>query len=217
MRQSFWAAIYVFILLPRMKDGAEVLKQRDIQEGKELEEIKHDIDDIEEQLKQPAVRSTIIDKIEMKLGKVLDEIQKKQIDILLRMNTLQLEARDRDLFMRSGLTQKAYTDKCAMLISEETESVSIEDIDVLMLRMVRFYRTMSGDQVQELNEKLAEKKKREKVIERKFQKKNKMMKKADRDQIAKQQWPMINIMQRYLVTYSLFDFTVQLFFQMPLV
>jgi hypothetical protein len=30
MRQSFWAAIYVFMLLPRMKDGAEVLKQRDI-------------------------------------------------------------------------------------------------------------------------------------------------------------------------------------------
>ena len=48
MRQSLWGTIYVFILLPRMKDGAEVLKQRDIQEGKELEEIKHDIEDIEE-------------------------------------------------------------------------------------------------------------------------------------------------------------------------
>lgn len=30
MRQSVFSVIYVFILLPRMKDGAEVLKQRDI-------------------------------------------------------------------------------------------------------------------------------------------------------------------------------------------
>jgi len=70
----------------------------------------------------------------------------------------------------------------------------MKDIDLLMLRMVKYYRKLSGDQVQELNEKLEEKKKKEKLIERKFQKKNKMMRKADRDQIAKQQWPMINIM-----------------------
>jgi len=70
----------------------------------------------------------------------------------------------------------------------------MKDIDLLMLRMVKYYRKLSGDQVQELNEKLDEKKKKEKIIERKFQKKNKMMRKADRDQIAKQQWPMINIM-----------------------
>lgn len=52
MRQSIFGIIYVFILLPRMKDGAEVLKQRDIQEGKELEEVEHEIEDIKDRLKQ---------------------------------------------------------------------------------------------------------------------------------------------------------------------
>ena len=41
MRQSVFGIVYVIILLPRMKDGAEVLKQRDIQQGKELEDLKH--------------------------------------------------------------------------------------------------------------------------------------------------------------------------------
>jgi hypothetical protein len=51
MRQSVWAVMYVLILLPRMKDGAEVLKQRDIQQGKELEELENDIQDVQDTLK----------------------------------------------------------------------------------------------------------------------------------------------------------------------
>lgn len=43
MRQSLFAIMYVLILLPKMKDGAEVLKQRDIQQGKELEELENEI------------------------------------------------------------------------------------------------------------------------------------------------------------------------------
>jgi len=87
-----------------MKDGAEVLKQRDFQEGKELEEIKHEIEDIEESLEQTVVKNDIITRIEKKLDRLLDEFQKKQVDILLRMNTLQLESRDRELFLRSRLS-----------------------------------------------------------------------------------------------------------------
>jgi len=61
MRQSVFGILYVVILLPRMKDGAEVLKQRDIQQGKELEDLQHQIDDEKEVLKQKDVKKTIID------------------------------------------------------------------------------------------------------------------------------------------------------------
>jgi hypothetical protein len=54
------------------------------------------------------------------------------------------------------------------------------------------------------------------VLQKKFQKKNAKLKKTDRDQIAKQQWSMINIMQRWLIFYSFIDFMIQLVFQMPI-
>lgn len=60
MRQSLFAIIYVLILLPRMKDGAEVLKQRDIQQGKDLEDIENEIDDLKDQLKQKSVLEEIL-------------------------------------------------------------------------------------------------------------------------------------------------------------
>jgi len=68
MRQSLFAIVYVLILLPRMKDGAEVLKQRDIQQGKDLEDIENDIDDIRDQLKQQRVLDEIIIILKQKLG-----------------------------------------------------------------------------------------------------------------------------------------------------
>ena len=60
MRQSFFAVIYVIILLPKMKDGAEVLKQRDIQQGKDIEEKKNGFQDIKDKLKQTSVKEQII-------------------------------------------------------------------------------------------------------------------------------------------------------------
>jgi hypothetical protein len=39
MRQSFFSIGYMFILIFRMEDGAEVLKQRDLEQKKELEQI----------------------------------------------------------------------------------------------------------------------------------------------------------------------------------
>jgi len=68
MRQSLFAIVYVLILLPRMKDGAEVLKQRDIQQGKDLEDIENEIDDLKDQLKQRSVREEILKHIKQKLG-----------------------------------------------------------------------------------------------------------------------------------------------------
>ena len=51
MRQSIFGIFYVVILLPKMKNGAEVLKQRDIQQGKELEELENEIPDLKDALK----------------------------------------------------------------------------------------------------------------------------------------------------------------------
>ena len=51
MRQSIFGIFYVVILLPKMKNGAEVLKQRDIQQGKELEELENEIQDLKDALK----------------------------------------------------------------------------------------------------------------------------------------------------------------------
>jgi hypothetical protein len=146
MRQSLWGTIYVFILLPRMKDGAEVLKQRDIQEGKELEEIKHDIDELEEQLEQKSVKNMIIEMIQKRIG-VLDPYKIKQLDILMKMDTEKMENRDRDLMNEPtpSYSQRQYDDKCAELLSNENLRVDKHDIDILMICIVRKHRKKTGD------------------------------------------------------------------------
>lgn len=50
MRQSLFALVYVLILLPKMKDGADVLKQRDIQQGKDIEDLDNEIEDLKDKL-----------------------------------------------------------------------------------------------------------------------------------------------------------------------
>jgi len=52
MRQSFLSLGYVLILLPRMRDGAEVLMQRNIHQDKSKNEIELDIELLEESLKE---------------------------------------------------------------------------------------------------------------------------------------------------------------------
>ena len=51
MRQSILSLGYVFILLLKMKDAAEVLNQRSIQQNKKTKEIRAKIEEIEEKLK----------------------------------------------------------------------------------------------------------------------------------------------------------------------
>ena len=98
MRQSFFGIIYVLILLPYLKDGAAVLKQRDIQQGKELEDLEHDIEDLKEKLKQENVKKTILEELarkldipEASLGEKKYESNIKQLDILLKSSTQDLE------------------------------------------------------------------------------------------------------------------------------
>jgi hypothetical protein len=44
MRQSLISLGYVFILLPRMKDGSEVLNQRNIHQNKSKDELQEKVD-----------------------------------------------------------------------------------------------------------------------------------------------------------------------------
>lgn len=60
MRQSIFGILYVLILLPSMKDGAGVLKQRNVQQGKEIEDLEHRIEDIKDELQQSEVKQEVI-------------------------------------------------------------------------------------------------------------------------------------------------------------
>ena len=50
LRQSFLSLVYVLIILPRMKDGSEVLIQRNIHQDKKKNESELEIEQIEQQL-----------------------------------------------------------------------------------------------------------------------------------------------------------------------
>jgi hypothetical protein len=54
LRQSFLAIGYVFILVPRLREGAEVLKQRDIQLVKKKNELAEEVSSLHQKLEQKA-------------------------------------------------------------------------------------------------------------------------------------------------------------------
>lgn len=177
MRQSVFGLIYVILLLPRMKDGAEVLKQRDIQQGKELDDLKHKIEDEQDVLKQAEVRKTIIQILREKLG--LDEEvnmakaykhEMKQLDHFLQMNTDELENYDRHMMMEYGKDLKAYQIHTSMVLL--ARKVDPKDCELLLLHLVKKNRRMSGDQIQEHKDKLEELRKQRYLLEKNFQKKN---------------------------------------------
>lgn len=43
-RRSILSFLYVIVLMPRMKDGAEVLNQREMNQDKQREEVKKELD-----------------------------------------------------------------------------------------------------------------------------------------------------------------------------
>jgi hypothetical protein len=139
----------------------------------------------------------------------------KALDNLLRLNTEELENRDRDIMVSYKMDVKTYDRFCTKILNDS--QVDGKDMDVLMLRLVKKYRKMSGDQIQELKEKLREMGNKKYKLEKSFQKKNAQLKKTDRDKIARQQWSMIAVMQIWLLAYGLVDFTIQILFQMPMV
>lgn len=97
------------------------------------------------------------------------------------------------------------------------EKVAVDEIELLVLLLVKKYRKISGDQIAELIKQEMELSKKKYKLEKQFQKKNAQLKKTDRDSLAKQQWSMIKIMQQHLLFYALIDTTIQILFQMPAV
>jgi len=86
--------------------------------------------------------------------------------------------------------------------------VSEEDQELLILVLVSKYRKLSGDAVEELVAEQTKLSNKREKLDRTFQKKNKEMKKKDRDQLASQQWSMIRTMKFYLLGYALLDATI---------
>lgn len=134
------------------------------------------------------------------------EHEQKQIMVFMKMNTDEIETHERDLMVRFGKGPSVFNGHCTQLLTQET--VDEEDYETLLLLFVKKYRKLSGDQVQDLKDKLKELTKRRYILEKSFNKMNAGLKKSDRDKIAQQQWGMIGIMQRWLLTYALFDLTI---------
>lgn len=59
MRQSYLALLYAIILFPHLKDGADVLKQRDMQ----LQKLKNSVEEEEEALVEELCQNEVLEKI----------------------------------------------------------------------------------------------------------------------------------------------------------
>lgn len=125
-----------------------------------------------------------------------------------------MEQRERDIMITKSYDITLFQEYTISVLNKAT--VDDNDKETLLYLLVKKYRKLSGDAVQDALDKLLELNKKRYKLQKNFQKKNASMKKKDRDQIAKQQWSMIKTIQNYLLTYALLDSTLQILFQMPL-
>jgi len=130
------------------------------------------------------------------------------------MTTDEIENCGREIMKSRQMDFKAYDQFCTSLL--DANFVDQKDMDAYIHLLVKRFRRLSGDQILELKDKLKEKVSQKYKLEKNFQKKNAKMKKTDRDKIARQQWSMIDLMQKWLLIYALFDASVQIVFQMPM-
>ena len=80
MRQSLISLGYVFILLPRMKDGSEVLDQRDIHQNKSKDNLQDEVDQMQERLKEAEENPDLMDAEEKKV--ILADLKEKQDQLI---------------------------------------------------------------------------------------------------------------------------------------
>lgn len=71
------------------------------------------------------------------------------------MNTNEIENFDREIMVNKGMDQIQFEEYISFVM--DSNSVEMENIETLMLRLVKKYRRMSGDMVQELKDKLKDK------------------------------------------------------------
>jgi len=90
VRQSVFSLGYIFILIFRMKDGAEVLKQRNFQEKKEINDLEDKMDELQEQLDQENVKKVILEELDKKIkGRQLvdKDARERKVQKVLKMST----------------------------------------------------------------------------------------------------------------------------------
>jgi Tfp pilus assembly protein PilN len=82
LRQSFLALGYVLILLPRIKDGAEVLKQSIVHQGKRNASTKSKIEALEQEIEEIEAKMEKQQKEEQDLDKPPADLQDKRAYLL---------------------------------------------------------------------------------------------------------------------------------------
>ena len=146
---------------------------------------------------------------------VAEKFLDKQLDIFLKFGNEEMEEREREIMTTKNMDFQAFQQYTRQILDAQT--VSEDDKETLILLLVKKYRKLSGDSIEEMLKNLKELNKKRYKLEKSFQKKNAQLKKKDRDKIAQQQWSMIKIIKNYLLTYALLDSTIQILFQMPII
>ena len=99
------------------------------------------------------------------------------------MNNERIEENEGSIKLSKGMSQGQFNNYTSKVLTED--SVSHDDLEMLIILLVKRDRKMSGDQIQDLVDKAKELEKIKKKHERQFQKKNAALKKTDRDKLAK--------------------------------
>jgi hypothetical protein len=160
------------------------------------------------------VLNTILKEIKYKLRELaLIEVQDLKEDMLL--NTQELEDLDRELMLARGLNPQQYSQLCNELI--RAPQIENADLKILQVQLIRKYRKMSGDLIEQTKQKFQEASKKHYKLNKKMKSKKAKLKDEDKEQLANSQWSMISVMQNYLLIYGLLDFTGQIIFQMPII
>lgn len=108
----------------------------------------------------------------------------RQINRFLKMNNDEIEDNERYIQNVNNMDQAEFSKYTGDILSAET--VDENDIEILVILLVKKYRKISGDQIVELIQQQKELSKKKNKLEKQFQKKNANLKKNDRDKIAKQ-------------------------------
>lgn len=108
----------------------------------------------------------------------------RQIHRFLKMNNNEIEDNERYIQNVNNMDQAEFSKYTGDILSAET--VDENDIEILVILLVKKYRKISGDQIVELIQQEQVLSKKKNKLEKQFQKKNANLKKNDRDKIAKQ-------------------------------
>ena len=99
-----------------------------------------------------------------------DQHMSKSLEIMLKMNVDEIENRERAIILAKNLTMQQFQEYSLQLLNSPTLEDS--DQDCIILLLVKKYRKMSGDAIEEALERLQELNKKKYKLSKSFQKKN---------------------------------------------